>query len=172
MKQMHLFKEKVTREFGGSLLEGRRKTQRPLAFRGSNHLVLKTTSSVLLLNNQDLVKRAIGKYARRFGLKIYALAVQADHIHIHFRVGTRIQYNRWTRTVTARLVCVIPKLKWRLRPYTRMAHWGRDFGGLNRYVRTNTGEAQVILQAHEAARRCLERYGPESLRAGNLVMQL
>jgi len=159
MKQISLFKEQVQREFGGSLLMGKRKTKRPLAFNKTNHLVLKVNNSFLLLKNTGQVETTLFHYARRFGLIIYAFAIHADHIHINFRVGTRIQYNRWIRTVTARLSILIPKLKWRYRPYNRLTNWGKDFRGLKNYLKKNSDEAHEIVEAHTVVNRWWDRYG-------------
>jgi len=142
------------------LLKGKRKTKRPLAFNKTNHLVFKANNSFLLLKNTGQVETTLFHYARRFSLIIYAFAIQADHIHINFRVGTRIQYNRWIRTVTPIISILIPKLKWRYRPYTRLTNWGKDFRGLKNYLTKNTGEAQIIVEAHTVVNRWRQRYGP------------
>lgn len=126
MKQLKLFSMKNTIEFGGSLLAGKRKTVRPFDSTKPLHLVLKATNPFALLQNRKGVEQIISKYATKLGIHVYDIAVNADHIHLVIR-GRRELYHRWIRAVTSVLVRKIAGLKWKFRPYTRIADWGRAF---------------------------------------------
>jgi len=148
MKQLDLFKEQLVREFGGVLGKGRRKTARPLDTKRSLHLVLKATNAFLLLRRRGEVEQEIHRMSRRFGVKIYRLVVQADHIHLSALIPSRILYCRWIRGLTSRLVRRVPGLKFALRPYSRVVSWGHEFKAVCRYIFTNFQEGEFILRCH------------------------
>lgn len=143
-KQLTLFSESVAREFGGSLLLGRRKTVRPLDTRKSLHLVLKAVDSFKLLRNRSLVERNLRSYAKRFELQIYDLAVNADHIHLQIKFSRREDYVRWIRAVTGAIARKIAGLKWKLRPYSKILSWGKQFALVRRYILTNQNQGSLI----------------------------
>lgn len=147
MRQLNLFKEKIQREFGGSLLLGKRKAARPIDTKKSIHLVLKAKNSFALLRNKKTVEETLRKYAQKFGLTIYALGVQADHIHLEIKVPSRELYVRWVRAITSVLVSKIKGLKWKLRPYTKILSWGKQFQKVKRYIFTNQKEGEFLAQA-------------------------
>jgi len=148
MKQLNLFKEKLTCEFGGALNKGRRKTARPLDSKRSLHLVFKCTNPFLLLRRRDEIEKEIFRMSHRFGLKVYRIAVQADHIHLSVRIPSRVLYCRWIRGLTSRLVQRIPGLKFALRPYSRIVSWGREFKAIGKYIFANFQEGDFILRCH------------------------
>jgi len=148
MKQGSLFAEKFGNQFGGSLLAGSRKAVRPLSSKKPVHLVLKATSSFQLIKNKKMVEFLIFKYAHKFGIKIYEKAVHADHIHLAVQIPNRILYARWIRALTSVLVQKIQGLKWKLRPYTRVADWGRPFRQLKKYIFGNRLEGDFMAAAN------------------------
>jgi REP element-mobilizing transposase RayT len=148
MKQEKLFAEKSVHQFGGSLLAGSRKTVRPLTSKKPVHLVLKATNSFQLIKNKKLVEFLTHKYAHKFGIKVYEKAVHADHIHLAVQVPNRILYVRWIRALTSVLVKRIRNLKWKLRPYTRVADWGRPFRNLKKYIFGNRLEGDFMAAAN------------------------
>jgi len=148
MKQLNLFEEKLTREFGGTLNKGRRKNARPLDTKRSLHLVLKCTNPFLLLRRRAEIEKEIYRMCRRFGLKIYRIAIQADHIHLSVRVPSRILYFRWIRGLTSSLVRKASGLKFALRPYSRIVSWGREFKAICNYIFANFQEGDFILHCH------------------------
>jgi len=148
MKQLNLFTEKLVREFGGALNKNRRKTARPLNTKRSLHFVLKATSPFLLLRRRPEVEQEIYRMSRRFGIKIYRIAVNADHIHLSAQIPSRILYCRWFRGLTSRLVRQLPGLKFALRPYSRIVSWGREFKAICNYIFANFQEGDFILRCH------------------------
>ncbi|MBY0385728.1 hypothetical protein K2X05_11280 [bacterium] len=81
MKQLTLIKKPKT-EFGGSLLKGRRKTERILNSRKPMHLVLKSKNVFLLFKQKYRLQVLLKKQAKTFGIKIYSESIQSDHWHI------------------------------------------------------------------------------------------
>lgn len=124
MKQLNLFSDKKEVQFGGSLIEGKRKTARPFDSTKPIHLVLKATNPFVLLKYRSEVEKVLKSYAAKIGIHIYDVAVNADHIHLVIR-GRRDFYLRWIRAVTSILVRRFIGLKWKFRPYTRIGAWGR-----------------------------------------------
>lgn len=151
MEQLKLLIAKPKSEFGGSLLRGRRKSERPLSSKWVIHLVLKADNPHALLANSKAVKETLETYGRRFGLKTYGIVVHCDHVHLSIRIPSRALYVRWIRSVASVLVRRIRGFKWRFRPYTRTVSWGRAYKRLMAYLEFNQGEVNFILSAHKAA---------------------
>lgn len=158
MKQLELFKTKIAKEFGGILLNGKRRGRRPLNSKKPMHLVLKATNSIALLKNSKLVETLIHMYAERAGVKIFDLGIHADHIHLAIGVPDRATYVRWIRAVTSVLVQKFKNLKWRLRPYTRIGEWGRGFARLKAYIWKNRKEGRLMINVFDAVDRFRESF--------------
>jgi hypothetical protein len=139
--------EHNSNEFGGSLLVGKRHSTRPLDFRVSKHLVLKADEDGLLLKNQASVQFIVSRFAKKFEITLYSLAVQSDHIHFSLSIPNREQYKRWIRAVSSQLVANIPGLKWTLRPYTRVVSWGWNFENVQNYIFRNQLQANFLFAA-------------------------
>ena len=98
------FLKNYKKEFGGSLLIGKKKTRRPLSTKAPIHFILKTRRAKLFHPaNNDLVK-ILKSDAQKFGVKIYDVAVNWSHIHLLIKLPSREAYNRFVRSVTSRLV--------------------------------------------------------------------
>ena len=147
-QQLLLFKDKIELSFGGSKLKGVRKSARPLSTKRPVHLVLKATNAFFLLRQMKCVEQVLGKYGKRFGVQIYELGVQADHLHICLRISNRDGYRKWIRAVASVLVVQISGLKWHLRPFTRIGSWGQDFKRVGNYIKKNRTEGEFMLNAH------------------------
>ncbi len=119
-KQYQLFSETTQMSFGGSLALGKRKAARPLSFKRSIHLVLKASNHIHLLRRRSAAEDIVNRFSKRFGIKIYQIAVHSDHLHIHVKLNKRILYCRWIRAITSQLACQIKGLKWSLLPFTRV----------------------------------------------------
>lgn len=77
------------KEFGGALLEGKRKTKRPLSIKHPLHLVLKSTCSGAFAPGNIALEKLIRSQAKKFGLKIYDLALNWSHIHFILKIESR-----------------------------------------------------------------------------------
>ena len=166
-QQLYLFKDKKDLTHGGSKAKGKRKGARPLSTKHPIHLILKTIGPFQLLRNTRIVEQTIKKYAKKFGITIYEIAVQADHLHLSFKAPNRELYQRWIRAITSVLALKIAKLKWSLPPFTRIGTWGRDFKRLTKYIQRNKTEGSFLLKAHER----VDQYLQEQIAAGHLPMR-
>jgi REP element-mobilizing transposase RayT len=146
MKQQVLFREKRESEFGGTLLLGKRHGKRPINHKIPLHHILKATNPFVLLRNLAAIEIVLRKWAKEFNIQIFELAIHADHIHLVIQ-ARRENYVKWVRTVTS-VIARKFKIKWRLRPYTRLVMWGRDFKKAVNYVKFNREEGDFILEAH------------------------
>jgi REP element-mobilizing transposase RayT len=152
MKQLKLFKENYKTEFGGTLLNGKRKSMRPLNPKLPVHLVLRTdtTQSGTLLQWQTLIKSQIKKWSHRFNITICERAIVGNHIHLLLKLPSRENYNNFARALAGALSAKT-KLKWTSRPFTRIVKQGKDFQNVTAYVIQNQLEAWRILAYNERA---------------------
>lgn len=143
MKQKTLFKlSDYSSEFGGDLLEGKRKSRRPLSKNLSHHMILDadTTECGSLVKYQHLIRHILKEHARAHNVFIHEASVNSNHCHLHLQFQHRNFYLGFIRTVTARLRKEI-NVRWNLRPYSRMVTPGREFKNANIYVERNQYEA-------------------------------
>jgi hypothetical protein len=129
--------------FGGSLLQGQRKSARPLSPRAPIHLILKSEQArdgKSFIRNQIIVRRELKRWARRFYIEILAVSVNGNHIHLCLRVKMRENYHRFIRALTSRLSHLL-KIKWTLRPWSRLISMGMDLKNVIEYLKLNQKEA-------------------------------
>lgn len=144
MKQMSFIPmPNLSKIFAPSL--GRRKTQRPLSSRRPIHLILKADHG--LRRHERAICRLIFARAEKAGVRIYRLVINSDHIHCLVKIHSRRAYNSFIRSITGRISKVF-KTKWRHRPVTRLANWGKDFKRLVQYLKLNEWEALGYLDYH------------------------
>lgn len=115
---------------GGELAIGKRKVTRPLA------------SKPILFFNRSLIKGEIRRKAERFGLKVYSVAIPANHIHLILKIPSREAYAAFVRTLTAALARRWGKGLWKWLPFTRVMAWGKDFRQMLAYLQKNRDEAE------------------------------
>lgn len=129
-------------EFGGSLLLNKRKSQRILATKRPIHLVLKgdIAKSKSLRKNQRRIKFEIEKWALKFEIKLYRFSINSNHIHLNILISTRENYRKFIRALSSR-IAQITKIKFTLRPYTKILSWGREFKNFLNYTIQNYEEA-------------------------------
>ena len=135
----------IQKQCGGSLATGKRKELRTLDRGAPLHLVLKANTEINLFEHCLWIEDLIYKYARRFGVLIYAESVQVDHIHLCIRIHDRAAYNNFVRTLTGQLAKRFGKGLWKVRPYTRVASWGKEFQAIKAYLRKNDLEVHGLV---------------------------
>ena len=130
------------RGFGGSLLAGKRKKHRPIDSKKSLHFVLRadTSQSPRLRQNYSGIKKSLETYAHRFGIRIYRYSISNSHIHLLIKVPSRMLYLRFIRSLTSQLSRKL-KIKWSVRPWSRLVFWGKDYQGARSYIVQNRLEA-------------------------------
>lgn len=139
MKQLSLF-AKPKPEHGGDGRKGKRKSARLLCTKRPIHLVLKANKKGLY-QNKAYFEAQIHKFAARFRLKIYGIAVNHDHIHFIAKIATRELYKSFIRALTGALALRFGKGIWALLPYSRVVEWGRAFRAVLAYLKKNREEA-------------------------------
>lgn len=150
MKQLSLIKKEKT-DFGGSLLKGKRKSRRPLSTNRPIHLVLKSDNAKgrFAFNPSDQkLKMLAVRMAQKFGVKLYASALNWSHIHLVIRVKNREQYNSFIRAVAGAMVLKLKGGKgfFTLRPFTKIGTWGRQLKTWIDYSQKNQQQAWGLLQ--------------------------
>ena len=142
------FLKDYKKEFGGALLQGKRKSVRPLSTKQPIHVVLKSTHSRPFHPNSRKLEKLFRTQALKYGLKIYDLALNWSHIHALITIPSRQAYQAFIRTLTAALVKLLSntlgkslKGLFDLRPFTRILSWGREFTSVRGYLELNQMEA-------------------------------
>lgn len=148
-KQLSFFKNQST-SFGGSLLQGKRKTKRPLSTKQPLHLILKSEfakGSFRFTAHRSTIENIFSKLCKRYGIKLHDLAVNFDHIHMVISFNSIHSYKGWVRHLTSKIVKEISRrTKVQLknffthRPYSRIVAWGRDLKGVLEYLVLNKME--------------------------------
>lgn len=141
------FLKDYKKEFGGSLLTGKRKTKRPLSTKHPLHLILKSCEKGIFNPSNKSLEKLIKSQAQKFNIKIYDLALNWSHIHMAIRIKSREHYIGFIKSLTSILAQKVrhsrPQLKeiFHLRPFTRILTWGRDFKTVLNYQTLNQLEA-------------------------------
>lgn len=130
------------KEFGGSLIVGKRKSKRPLNIKLPIHTVLRcsTLRSGSLLWNANEISAILEKFARKFNVIVYEKAIVSNHIHAILKFSSRKSYNAFVRAFAGVLAQTF-KVIWSARPWTRILNWGRDFRIACAYTIQNALEA-------------------------------
>ncbi len=149
-QQNFYFFKKLPNECGGSQALNKRKSQRTLSGKVPIHLVLRSDKAkgvYSFVNHQMVLSKLITRLGKKHGVKIYAYAINWNHIHFVIRIFHRRNYNYWIRDLTGQIVqCISAKTKTRLhefftaRPYTRLINWGREFKTVMEYQILNKME--------------------------------
>ncbi|MEK6774888.1 MAG: hypothetical protein AABY64_13170 [Bdellovibrionota bacterium] len=151
MKQQTFnFFTNLPKECGGTQAVNKRKSQRTLSTKSPIHLVLRSDKAkgvCSFVNHQIVLNKLITRLAKKHRIKIYAHAINWNHIHFVIRVFHRRNYNCWIRDLTGQIVQYISlKTKTHLsefftvRPYTRLVSWGREFKTVIEYQILNKME--------------------------------
>ncbi len=145
LKQKYLNNYK--KQFGGELIVGKRKTQRPLSTKNPIHLVLRSDTVRLFTPSNTSLEKLIYRTAGKFQIRIYDLALNWNHIHAVIMIKDRKDYVAFIRALTSLIALKIQsKIKdlktiFTLRPFTRILEWGKDFKKTQHYVYLNQLEA-------------------------------
>ncbi|MBC7370755.1 MAG: hypothetical protein H7326_04270 [Bdellovibrionaceae bacterium] len=163
MKQFSFeFLNNFRHSFGGSLLEGKRKSARTLSTKRPIHLILKTSHSRFFNPGNRALVAFIQAWASRFKIKVLRTSLNWTHIHMIILIPSRSAYNAFIRAVTAAIVQKICKAKgpsfkgiFDLRPFTRILSWGKDLKNVFEYHDLNDLEAfgYIVREKKSKARR-------------------
>jgi REP element-mobilizing transposase RayT len=138
--------------FGGEHLKHKRKSQRPLDFKKTTHLVLRLKPLLpSLMNPRDKnLRKGFYKIADKYNIKVYQLVFNHTHLHTAILMPDRQAYVSFIRELTSKLVSYFSKItKVRFkkiflnRPFTRIVEWGKGFQKLMSYFVKNEIESGV-----------------------------
>ncbi len=142
---------KRKQEYGGSLLEGKRKGRRALSTKHAIHLTLKSDLTGVFNPGNRSLEKLLETAAEKFQVRIYSSALNWSHIHCVIKIKDRKDYNAFIRVLTSALAIKIRKYKnftgkvFTLRPFTRILSWGKDFKNVLSYLVLNQLESLGLL---------------------------
>lgn len=144
-RQLSFFKNKNS--FGGSLLIGHRKIQRPLSTKSAIHLILKSQHKGIFNPSNQSLLRLIRSQAEKFNIRLYEVAVNWSHIHMVIKIKSREDYLKFIRALTSLIAMRAQKAQkvFTLRPFTRLVAWGKDFENIIQYQILNQLEANGLI---------------------------
>jgi REP element-mobilizing transposase RayT len=100
--------------YGGILLKTRkgRSLPRPLDTRNSMHLVLRSSKatgefSFWRPKNKARIQEIIGKFSKKYGVKIYSIANVGNHLHLHIKLSNRFSYAPFIRATTSAIAMAV-----------------------------------------------------------------
>lgn len=131
-------------EFGGALLEGKRKTVRPLTSKKPIHIVIrsiKARGSHSFANNRKRLDQELQRCSKKWGIKVYSRVWVWDHLHAIIKIPNRTLYKNWIRELNSAIVRSLKaKDFFELRPYTRVIEWGQHLLQAQSYLELNEME--------------------------------
>lgn len=134
MRQLTLIREKKYTK---------QKVARSISLRGANHVVLKARAP-MLRRSIPRIRTLIRETQDRFGVRIQALAIMPDHIHLVLKVTRRRQFADSLRFLAGMLAKTIARGRvWRARAWSRPLRWGRDLRNAFLYVWRNPFKAGI-----------------------------
>ena len=152
-KQLHFpeFDRMKIKDFGGTLIKGNAREQRPLSTKRPLHLVMRSSlargeRSFLHPRRIKRVREIIYRAGASQNVKVYRFANSGNHLHLVVLPRSRAAYFRFIRSITGRVARLTLNVErgrgkgvkfWDALPFTRILEWGRDFQGTCDYLRQN-----------------------------------
>ena len=149
--------------FGGSLLKGNPKSNRPLSSKLPLHIVLRTHTKNSMRKPKafGVVHTLLYSVAKKHGVKIYEYANVGNHLHLLVRIPHVRLWAAFIRELTGRLSQQMQGLKgpqkgekyWAYRPFTRVVRgWRKAYQIAKDYVILNQLEGDGIIKRSEVKR--------------------
>lgn len=149
------FERLKIKDFGGSLIKGNAREQRPISVKRPLHLVMRSSlakgeRSFLNPKRSRIIRELIHRSANDHGVKIYRFANSGNHLHFILLPGSRAAFMRFIRSISgviARVTLGAQRGKalgikfWDARPFTRILEWGKDYRRACNYLKQNILEA-------------------------------
>lgn len=168
MKQLSLLDKETKARYGrtfygGLKTKGHRKLERPFHAGKPLHLVLKSDKakgkfSLLGATNKIEVRALVFGQAKRFGVDISDYVNMGNHLHIKVRASSRLQFQRFLKTITGRIARHVTGAKkgrkfgrfWQGLAYTRVLKSRMEELRLRGYFSANRTEAVAGKAKREA----------------------
>ncbi len=151
------------KDFGGNLVKGNAREQRPLSIKKPVHLVMRSSlakgeKSFLHPKRSPQVREIVYRTGKNQGVKIYRFANSGNHLHLVILPTSRAAYFRFIRAISGRLARLVLGAErgrargikfWDALPFTRILEWGRDYHRTCLYLRQNVLEAMGFIPYRE-----------------------
>ena len=152
---------KVQKSFGGELSVGKRKSARPLSTKDFLNYTLSLedipnneSRKISFFKHFNEVQEILYAISQKYGVQIHKSSINWTHLHTLISFGSRQQYIRFTKVLNSKLVGFLQSKSdhkltkpLKLRPFTRVVHWGKDYERFVRYLDTNELEAEGAITA-------------------------
>jgi len=161
------FTKNYPKEFGGSLLLGKRKSTRPLSTKDPIFMTLKSTHTSFFNPSTRSLERVIREHAAKYQIKIHEFSLNWNHIHFAISIPSKENYLAFIRTLTAEIVRLLSKALGKnlkglfdLRPHTRIVSWGRELKSVIDYIILNQMEAWGLIRRDKTRGKRQRRKSP------------
>jgi REP element-mobilizing transposase RayT len=145
--------------FGGSLLKGNARTQRPFRKGSALHIVLRSdiakgSLSLLHPSRAKKIDALVRKLSNKFGVRLYRYANSGNHLHLLVRPHNRYAYRNFIKSVTGLIARVTLGAErgrakgvkfWSVKPFSRIVAFGKDYKGVLNYIIQNALEAVGLI---------------------------
>ena len=149
------FEKAGIKKFGGTMLKGNAREQRPISVKRPIHLVMKSSlargeNSFLSKKRARRIQDLVHLQGQLCGVKVYRFANSGNHLHLVIKPVSKRAFQTYIRATSgliARITLGAEKGKakglkfWDARPFTRIVEWGQDYQNVCNYVLQNTLEA-------------------------------
>lgn len=154
-------------EHGGDTDRGKRKQARPFSSRRPLHVTLRSSRARGLWSlrrkaNEAAVVEELEKAARRYGVKVYEMAIVDNHIHALVRARRREALANFLRFVAGRIAQRVtgarkgkpcPDGFWDRVAWSRVVTWGPEFRAVRRYIVQNLYETMGLIDMRPRRRK-------------------
>ena len=163
MNKQLSFLAKPSKQHGGSLAIGKRRSLRPLSPKLSLHITLKSSSAIggrCLFRHKKMILAVMKKASRLFQVKVYNYAICGNHLHLLIKGKDRESLQNFFRVFAGHTaqnilkLCPLPKSSggastqakgckknqrkfWSYLLYSRIVSWGREFKTVVKYIDQN-----------------------------------
>ena len=124
------------------------------------HVILRSSiakgkMSFLSKSHSRKILSIINKNRKRFGIRIYSISINSNHIHILLKLQYRNSFAKFMKSISsiiARFMLGVKKGKakskqfWDNRPYSRIVEWGKAYYGVKAYILQNIKEAKGLCE--------------------------
>lgn len=156
MRNQLLPKFKTERSQHGGSLKNPQKRKRPLSFRARNHFVLRSTKAKGVWSfrkHKHEISVILQKFAKRHHIGLQNSANVGNHIHLSLECGSRKQYVKFIRAVSAAIMMKVTGYSrwnkapegfqfWDARPFSRIVASWKELKTLDKYIVKNQLEGR------------------------------
>ena len=122
----------------------KRKEARAISLRGANHITLKANAFVLRKHHR-VIKQIIHATQLRYSIKLQAVAIMSNHIHLLTKVPSRKAFANALRFLTSRIALRLGRgTLWNIRAWSRPVKSRTDIQNVTNYIWLNPSKANTV----------------------------